>query len=152
MENEFKKEEKKESSIFNKKYNYQVDRETAERDFDRYAEMNDIDLDLEGLDENDKIDTQNQIQIIIKAIMRGQCRINEDGSATYTTKNGKELTFSDPGAPAWTAMDKKKEHRLFSKMCAGLAVMTKTSEATFTGMKSSLDIKFCQAIYTLFLA
>jgi hypothetical protein len=53
------------------KENYVVDREPAQAEFERFADAMDLDLDEEGLDENERQDQTANIAKVIKGIFAG---------------------------------------------------------------------------------
>jgi hypothetical protein len=129
-----------------------VDRQTAEQEFERFAEAMDLDLDFTGLDENDRRDSERDRQIFVKAVMVGRLAVDADGRPVFTPKGGATaITFGEPKGHALVAMDNVKKSRDVGKMFASMADMTGTSAATFSGMGMA-DLKICMAIWTLFLA
>jgi len=128
----------------------QIDRETAENEFERWASAMKIKLDRTGLDENERRDIAEDKDQIIQCIMRGQIEINDNDLLVYHPEGGRPLTFHRPRGSDLVVMDKKKKTADFGKINASLATITRTSEVTFAKMYTS-DLQMCQLIWSLFL-
>jgi hypothetical protein len=127
-----------------------VDRETAERDFERFREKYRIKIG-ESVDENERNDTLNAKGTVLDAITEGQLVIDDQCRPVFTLANGTELTFDDPGAAALVKTDNKKSHAQMAKACIMLSECTGASERTFANMKPYADFKVCMALLLLFL-
>ena len=66
-----------------------IDIETAEKDFERWADRMDIDIDLNSLDlsEDDEKAFKNNKRKITRQIMRGAAIVNDEGIIEYTPCN-----------------------------------------------------------------
>jgi hypothetical protein len=130
-----------------------VDRETAENEFERWAEAMDLDLDFDGMDENERRDTESDRRLVIRAIQNGSVIIDEEGALLYTPRKrqlDQPIKFSEPSGAALLVMDKKKKHAEIGKLYASLAELTKTSVLTFSKMHFA-DLKVVLAVYTLLM-
>ena len=128
-----------------------VDRETAEREFDRFVEAMDLDGDSSEWDEDDRKGYDLQKGKVISAIMSGSLVVNEDGEPVFNpTVDGDALTFSEPTGAALMAMDRKKKAEDMGKLFAMMAAITGVHPGTFAKMKNR-DLKVCMAITTLFM-
>ena len=128
-----------------------VDRETASIEFERWAKAMRVNVELEGLDENDRRDIAQDRSIFERAIMDGSLVINDEGLAVFTPEGGDSVTWRKPKGSAFVAMDKKKKSQDFGKIFASMSDITGTSPVTFSKMDVA-DVKICMAIFTLFLA
>ncbi len=127
--------------------------EVAEKEFDRFTEAMDLDVDCEKMDEDDLKGFQSQKNIILLAIQKGDLSINENGEPVFTptrSNEGKPITFYEPTGATVMAMDKKKKSQEIAKQFAMMAEMTQTSPSTFSKMKY-VDLKVCTAITVLFM-
>ena len=132
---------------------YKVNQETAMVEFDRFTESMDLDLDLTGMDDEDKIDFSKHRGALIRAIQIGSLVINDEGEPVFTPQreNGESITFHEPRGSALMAMDRKKKNHDMGKLFATMAEMTGRNPGTFSKMLMP-DLKICMAIGTLFLA
>jgi hypothetical protein len=128
-----------------------VDRETANNEFERWAEAMRVDLDTEGLDENDARDLAKDRSVFVKAVMQGRLVVSEEGLAVFTPEGGDPITFHKPKGNAFTAMDKAKRTQDIGKIFKSMAAITRTAPVTFDKMDVA-DVKICMTILTLFLA
>ena len=130
--------------------------EVAENDFARFVDLMDLDVDPDGMDDEDKMTFQDAKRKIMRAIKAGSLVVNEEGEILYTTtapgdSGGKLIRFAEPDGAAIAAMDSKKRGHDIGKTYACMAAITKQSPQLFGKMKNR-DIKICQAILALFLA
>lgn len=131
-----------------------LDRESAAKEFDRWVKDMRLDLDLEGLDENDRRDTERDCRIITRAIAEGQAIVDDVNQLQYMpySENFDEaICFKRPKGSAFTAMDKKKKNADFGKIYASVGDMTGLAPKRLTTMDYD-DTKFCMSVATLFLA
>jgi len=132
-----------------------LSKEVAEQEFQRFADMMDLDLDLTSMDSEDGKDFTLQKNRIIKAMMNGALVINDEGCPVYTPQfaggDVNPITFYEPTGAALMAMDRKKAGHDVGKMFASMGEMTKTSTGLFAKMKNR-DLRICMAVTTLFLA
>lgn len=131
-----------------------IDTESAQAEFDRFVEVNRIDLSTEGLDENDKQDSLKGQRDFVEAIKEGILTVDEVGIPTYTpcmTENFEgSLIFRRPKGDALSAMDLKKKNADVAKMYAAMATMTRKPSKIFTKM-DYFDVKMCMLIAGFFL-
>lgn len=130
-----------------------VAKEVAEQEFERFAEVMDLDVDPAFLDDEDKKGLELQKNRIIAAIMAGSLVINDDGEPVYTPQRSEDrtpITFHEPSGASLMEMDRKKKNEDIGKLYAIMASMGKVHANTFAKMKMS-DLKVCQAVTTLFL-
>jgi hypothetical protein len=131
-----------------------VAEEVAEQEFIRFVDAMDIDVDPEGMDEEDRKGFVQQKIKIVSAIKSGALVINDNGEPVYTpvrTKDATPITFFEPTGASLMAMDRKKKTEDIGKFYAAMGDITKTSAGVFSKMRMS-DLKICMAITTLFLA
>ena len=126
--------------------------EVADDEFSRFVESMDLDVNTDGLDDDEKKDLSIQKGRVVTAIMSGSVVINDEGEPVFTPQreDGDAITFYEPTGAALMAMDRKKQSEEISKMFAAMAAITKTHSKVFSRMKMS-DLKICLAITTLFL-
>lgn len=136
------------------KSEYRIDAETAEAEFERFADAMDLDLDQDDMDDEDTADFKKFKRIFMRALRRGFLIINENGEPVYTPRLGdfqKPLVFSEPEGSVYMSMDNKKKNHNVKKLYGAMAEMTGTSIITFTKMKNR-DRNVCEAIMMFFLA
>lgn len=132
-----------------------VGREVAEKEFDRFVEEMDLDLDTADMDAEDQTAFSKQKNRIIKAIMVGALIINENGEAEYTPRNAKTkykdaIIFHERTGASLMAMDGKKKGYDVAKTYAVMANMCKVHQKVFAGMVG-VDGKVCEAIFSLLM-
>lgn len=132
--------------------------ETAEFEFERFLEANDLDFDPEKMDEESKDSFLSQKEKIVKAIMKGSLIINDDGEPVFTPRPGalpegtETLTFHERTGATLIAMDKVKgKNATMQKTYNMMANITQTHPSVFVKMKGS-DIKLCEALFALLMA
>ena len=129
--------------------------EVAQAEFDRFARAWDIETDTKDMDVESRDDFEKLSRTITKAVEQGRAVVNDDNGITYqlNTPIGEvdSLTFRIPRGVDYMAMDTYKERETSRKMFAFMASTTKQS-VKFFGNLSGADIKFAQAITTLFMA
>jgi len=131
-----------------------VARDAAQADFDRFIEKMDLDVEPEGMDDEDLQAFKSAERVMSRAIRKGRLVVNAEGEPIYTPVMGASkdpIIFHEPKGSTYSAMDQKKKGHDISKMFASMAEMTQTSAVTFENMHGR-DLKVCQAIVTLFLA
>lgn len=130
-----------------------VDLATCESEFERFADVMDIDTDVTGMDEESREGFQQQKDKIIKAMMRGNLIVNEAGEPVFTPKHDEHrnpITFKMPTGAALMAMDKKKKSEDMGKMYAAMGEICGVPVKTFALMAMP-DLKVCLAVTSLFL-
>ena len=127
-----------------------IDRETAEREFDRMCDKMDVDTDLSDLNEEDVESFNSQKLKVVKAIEAGSVTVNDDGLPTYTTKAGKELAVREITGTVLVSLDHIKKsdeiRRLFKMIQEITASNIKPAEL------GRRDISVLGAMVGLFLA
>lgn len=128
--------------------------EFAESEFKRFVDEWDIDDNMEAMSGEDRESFEQVQRRVIIQIQKRNATVDEEGTITYTLKHPKgsttEIVFKVPGGDAYMAMDKFKERQSMHKLNAFMGVMTKLPAPLFSNMDGR-DIKFCQAVTTLFL-
>ena len=132
-----------------------VAREVAEQEFDRFAEEMDLDVDTGAMDEDDVSAFNKQKNRIIKAIVRGNLVINDDGEAVYTpthprSKHTDPITFHERTGASLMAMDGKKKGYDVARTYAIMADMCRVHPNVFAGLAGT-DVKVCEAVYALLM-
>lgn len=132
-----------------------IDKETAGRDFDRFAECMDLDLDTEGLDAEDLTALNKHKDRIIREITRGSLTISDNGEATYTPSNPRTkfcepLTFKEHSFGSLMAMDRVKKGHDVGKTCAVIAEMCGVHKNIIAGLVGN-DAKTCMALFALLM-
>jgi hypothetical protein len=135
---------------------YKIDRETAEAEFIRFCEENDLDCDMDGMTDEEKKDFKPIQDRFVKACMRG--RVEVDGvNLKYTISEfstqdwrGKTYTIKRPDGHAFIGMDGYKETQSVHRMNGFLSAMTGQEVSFFTKIDRA-DWLFFRDIATLFL-
>lgn len=130
--------------------NFVVDRETAENEFDRFIDINEIDLGDEDIGAEDQKDITRSKRRMIAAIMEGRMAVDSEGCIEFTLSDGQELKFKQPTGEAYSAMDTRKSGHDIAKAYASMAAMTGRSPVLFNKMKFR-DLKICFDVWSLFL-
>lgn len=125
-----------------------VDAITAENEFNRFVEMNCLDLTT-GEDE-DREDLARMKRKMITAISEGLVEINEKGLPVINSSNG-TVEFNEPTGALYTAMDRRKPDEKFGQIFASIAQMTKTS-IPFISKLPKREVGIAMTIFALFLA
>lgn len=131
--------------------NQVVDKQTAELEFERFAE--EMDLDLECYSDEDRASLEVNKGRIVRAIMAGALVIDEKGQPVFTparSKNPEPITFYEPTGATYMASDGTKKGHEILRANKLLADMTRTHAATFAKLANS-DYKVCQSLLALFL-
>lgn len=134
---------------------FKVDADTAEKEFNDWAEAMDLDLDTSDMDAEDLTGFTKQKKRIVKAVMRGALVFNDNGEAVYTPQRPgsqykEPITFRERTGASIMAMDGKKKGHDAAKMYAVLADMCKVPPKTFAGMVGE-DVKVCEALFALLM-
>ena len=133
-----------------------IDRKTAEAEFDRYCEVNDIDCDMSAMTDDERKDFEPIKKRFVKACMQG--RVKVDGiNLQYTISdfspppfNGQIVTTKRPGGNSFMEMDGYKETQSVHKMHGFLAAMTGQEKSFFSKIDGK-DWHFLRDIAVLFL-
>lgn len=132
-----------------------VVKEVAEKDFDRFVEEMDLDVDTSKMDAEDLTAFDKQKRRIIRQIERGHLVINENGEAEYTPFNSRSkhkevIVFHERTGASLMAMDGKKKNHEVAKTYAVMADMCKVHQSVFAGLAGS-DVKTCEALFALLM-
>lgn len=137
-----------------------VDRETAQAEFDRFIELNNIVLEDEEDEEDEdrkktKESRQKMINSVVTAIQKDKVAVNDDGTVTISviTDRGesKQLTFKKITGSVLAATDNKKEGQTMGRAFAMMAAATGTPASTFHRMYAP-DINLCSSVFSFFLS
>ena len=134
-----------------------IDRETAEAEFFRYCDNNEIEYDESSMNEDEKDSFDDIKKTFVKACMAG--RVEVDGtSLKYTLSKfsaesvrNKPIILKRPGGNAFSSMDGFKERENVKKLHAFMSAMTGQDLKYFT-LVDALDWKFFSGMATLFLS
>lgn len=132
-----------------------VAKDIAEKDFERFGELNYLDFDLEGANEKDVASFESNKRVIVKAIMNGSLRIEDDGRATYlpiTSTDKSPIKFNKPEGAHLMEMDRRDQKESVGKMMVLLGAITGQPAKRFANMQKNPDLNVCLAVGTLFLA
>lgn len=127
--------------------------EVAEQEFLRFAEEMDLDIDVSGMDDDDRAGLEEQKRKVVNAIKKGSLTVGDKGELTFTPSepnDAEPITFREPTGATMLAMDKAKKNADVAKLAGVMASMTSTSPKLFAKMLIR-DYKVCTAIVTLFL-
>jgi len=128
-----------------------VNRDTAEEEFDRFADLMDLDFDESKMNDEDKKSLREARDVFVKNVMSGHLVVDEKGQPVYTTRStGEQITFYEPNGAAFMAMDSKKKNEDVGKQFALLGAMTKLDRQKFATMPNR-DLRVCNTIMLLFL-
>lgn len=134
---------------------YVVDKETALHEFNAWAEEVDLDVSVEDLDQEDKIELEKHIRRIVNAIQIGALTFDDDGDAVYTPRNKRSkhkepLKFRERTGASLMATDRKKAGNEVAKMYAMVADMTEKSPGAISGL-CGVDIKVVESLFALLM-
>jgi len=127
-----------------------VDRETAEREFEKFVEAMDLDVDKDGMDDEDRKAFDNAKRKFIRAVMRGRLSLNENGEPVVQPTDGEPITFHEPRGDTFMATDQKKQGHDVAKNIAMMAAMTGEPPKRFANMPNR-DLDICTTVQLLFL-
>ena len=132
-----------------------VAKDVAESEFDRFVEEMDLDVSPEGMDAEDLASFTKIKSTVLRAIMRGNLTINDNGEAVYTparegSKHKDPITFHERSGASVMAMDGKKKGHDISRTYAVMADMCQVPQNVFAGLVGT-DIKVCEALFALLM-
>lgn len=133
-----------------------IDKATAETEFERYCEANDIDCDIASMSEEDRKDFEPIKKRFIKACMEGRVVV-DDRNITYTNSAlslpafQEAVIISPPSGSAFMAMDGYKDSQAVHKLQSFISAMTGKDIKYFAKLDRK-DWLFYRDIATLFLA
>ncbi len=132
-----------------------IDQKTAEADFNRFAAAWEIDADTEEMTTDDRASFEDQKRKVLKGIRIGRASVEASGDITYRFKDPVHgvdcVTLKMPSGEGYMEMDRYKDQQGVHKFMAVMGHMTGKPVKVFSGM-SGIDLKFCMAVSTLFLA
>jgi hypothetical protein len=136
---------------------YKFDKETVERDFERFCLDWDIDDEIDEMDEEDRNDFKNIKRRITRVMRLGRLVYNEDETFTYyfmkppaKGEEGRLVSFKRPQGGDYLAMDRYKEKESIHKLHAVIAGLIKMPTA-YVSRIDDVDLKVFKAIVNLFL-
>lgn len=129
-----------------------VDPETCEREFAKFIEGMDLDVDTKGMDDEDRGSFDVAKRIVMRAMSTAHLVVNDQDEFVYTPKKGdeSEIVFHEPKGASLMAQDHKKDGHDIAKTFAVLADITQQPAKRFSQM-AQRDVKVCNAILVLFL-
>ncbi len=132
---------------------FTVDLETAEGEFQQWAEDWEIDTATADMNDEEKTDFQGQKIKIIRAMRHGRMSYDQESQTLkYCGKiETDEVTIKRPKGAALMAMDKYKDREGVHKTYAVMAAMT-GKDASYFSRLDGIDLKPHLAVVTLFLA
>lgn len=132
-----------------------VEAEVAEREFERFADIWDIDSDLAGMSLEDRSSFDAQKSRVIREIVKGVAVVDEEANVIYTLKHPKEggstseLTFKVTRANK-AVMDQYKDRETMHKTAAYIGTLAGLPPKIIFALDPR-DQKFGEAIAVLFL-
>lgn len=129
-----------------------VDKTTAENDFNRFVESMDLRLDRETMDQNERRDINEDVEVIIWEIMHGILSVDEDGKIVLHPKKHDPITFDTPMASTLAAMDRLKEHQKIGQTYAMIAGICDAPASAIKHKLTGHEYDSCQRIFNLFFA
>jgi hypothetical protein len=134
-----------------------IDRETAESEFVRFCENNEIECDESQMNEDERDSFLDHKNRFLKACMNG--RVEVDGtSIKYTVSKfssenfrGETITISRPGGQAFSVGDSFKDRENVKKLNGFMSAMTGKDVGYFNKIDIA-DYKFFNAVASLFLS
>jgi predicted neuraminidase len=133
--------------------NYKVDRETAENDFNRFAQQARLRFDRIR-DDNERKDVESDRERFIEEVMVGCIEVDDDGWATVITQSEElpQVRFgSRPRASIYKAADRSKSTKEMDKMFAMIADAAGVTKAHLYTL-DQYDLTNVLCVFGLFLA
>ena len=132
-----------------------VDEQTAEQEFDRFAEAMVLEVDESRMDEDEAKEFKPLKRTFIRAVQSGALVVNEDGepelSLSKPVNDISTVRFREPKGADYMQADKSKKTESMKKFFMIMASMTDVPVNVYTNMRKR-DLKVCQAITGLFMA
>lgn len=128
-----------------------VDKDTAENDFQRWADHHDLDTDWDDLHPDDTAALLSSKRVLVRAITKGQFKVGEDGSGTFVSKAETEYKIRSQGGKTYAASDTKKSGQDFAKAAAMFGKISGTNSQELVKMEHESDVKIGVALVALFL-
>lgn len=130
---------------------YQVDKETAEFDFQRWADNHNIDTDWDDLHPEDVAALLSSKRVLVRAIQQGKFKVSDEGYGVFTAEDGKEFPIRSAGGKTYAAADTKKDGQNFGKAAAMFGKISGTNSRALETMADEADVKIGVALVALFL-
>jgi hypothetical protein len=130
-----------------------VDKDTAEREFEKFIERMDLDVSPEGMDNEELASFRDSRRRFIDAVQDGRLCVNDNGEPVFTPGTGNDMspvTFYEPDGAALLAADSAKKNHDMEKTVLLLCAITKTNKDRFAKMPGR-ELKVCLAIVALLL-
>ena len=128
--------------------------EVAQDEFNRFAAAWDLDTDIDYMNQDDADSFEQQKRKIVRQIMDGRAIVNDEGNIEYTLFEPigtlAEVTFKRPHGRGFTAMDRAKDGKSITKFINMVGDAIGQPPSIINKM-DGIDVKFCQAVYMLFL-
>jgi len=129
--------------------------EVAEAEFNRFAEMMDLDVDVSVMDDEDRTGFEKQKRRILRALQAGSLVINDNGEAVYAPQHERSthkeaITFHEQSGASVMAVDGKKKNQNVAATFAMMGNMCKVHQNVFAGLVGP-DIKVCMALFALLM-
>ena len=135
-----------------------ISKETANRDFESWADALGIEYDMDGMNAEDKTDFERIKAPIIKAIVDGRCVV-DGNSLEYTIKTcvaaealaGRNVKIGAPSGAIYSGMDGYKETQNVHRLNGAMSAMTGLDVGIFPKLDLR-DYSFFKAVVQLFLS
>jgi len=132
-----------------------VAHEVALAEFDRFADMMDLDLDESLMQDEDRAELAKQKKRIVKEICNGSLVVNELGEVVFTPRHARSkykepLTFHEQSGASIMAIDSKSHKARVGAVHAILGDMCGVNANVFASLVGS-DYKVCTAIFALLM-
>lgn len=129
--------------------------EVAVEEFNRFADMMDLDIDTSKMDQEDLTAFNKQKGRMLRAIEAGNLTINADGEAVYTPTHARSgykepIVFRERTGASLMAMDRAKKGHDVARTYAVMGDMCGVHPSVFAGLAGS-DVKTCEAIFALLM-
>jgi hypothetical protein len=130
-----------------------ISKEMAEVEYKRFVDMMDLDVDPEGMVDDDKVALVENKRIFCRAVRAGSLIVNDEGEPVFTpqrSQNTDPITFYEPDGAVISSTDQAREGAPVSAGFKMMAALTKTTAKRFSSMKQP-DLKVCTAVLMLFM-
>lgn len=135
-----------------------ISKETANRDFEGWADALGIEYDMDGMNAEEKADFERIKAPIIKAIVDGRCVV-DGNSLEYTIKTcvaaeglaGRNVKIGAPSGAIYSGMDGYKETQNVHRLNGAMSAMTGLDVGIFPKLDLR-DYSFFKAVVQLFLS
>ena len=135
-----------------------ISKETANKDFESWADALGIEYDTDGMNAEEKADFERIKAPIIKAIVDGRCVV-DGNSLEYTIKTcvaaeglaGRNVKIGAPSGAIYSGMDGYKETQNVHRLNGAMSAMTGLDVGIFPKLDLR-DYSFFKAVVQLFLS